>query len=71
MSSKVFCVCTIFLIWQFFLVADCKLFQMLLPISVEDVKREVKIMQALSGHENVVQFHEAFEDDDYIYIVME
>lgn len=45
--------------------------KMLLPISVEDVKREVKIMQALSGHENVVQFHEAFEDDDYIYIVME
>ncbi|KAJ0534772.1 putative non-specific serine/threonine protein kinase [Helianthus annuus] len=29
---------------------------------VEDVKREVNIMQALSGHENVVQFHNAYED---------
>ncbi|KAJ0575946.1 putative non-specific serine/threonine protein kinase [Helianthus annuus] len=30
--------------------------------AVEDVKREVNIMQALSGHENVVQFHNAYED---------
>ena len=44
---------------------------MLLPIAVEDVKREVKIMALLSGNENVVQFYEAFEDDDYVYIVME
>lgn len=45
--------------------------QMLLPIAVEDVKREVKILQALAGHENVVQFHNVFEDDSYVYIVME
>ncbi|KAH7365165.1 hypothetical protein KP509_18G012000 [Ceratopteris richardii] len=45
--------------------------KMLLPIAVEDVKREVKIMKALSGHENVVQFYDAFEDDDHVYIVME
>lgn len=45
--------------------------QMLRPIAVDDVRREVKIMYALSGHENVVQFHEAFEDDDFVYIVME
>ncbi|XP_031258709.1 calcium-dependent protein kinase 28-like [Pistacia vera] len=45
--------------------------KMVLPISVEDVKREVKILQALAGHENVVQFHNAFEDDSYVYIVME
>ncbi|KAJ7532153.1 hypothetical protein O6H91_14G074400 [Diphasiastrum complanatum] len=45
--------------------------KMVLPISIEDVKREVKIMRALSGHENVVQFHAVFEDDDYVYIVME
>lgn len=45
--------------------------QMLLPIAVEDVKREVKILQALKGHENVVHFHNAFEDDSYVYIVME
>ncbi|CAK9157009.1 unnamed protein product [Ilex paraguariensis] len=45
--------------------------KMVLPIAVEDVKREVKILQALNGHENVVQFCNAFEDDSYVYIVME
>ncbi|KVI08772.1 Calcium-binding EF-hand [Cynara cardunculus var. scolymus] len=45
--------------------------KMILPIAVEDVKREVKILQALSGHENVVQFHNAYEDASYVYIVME
>lgn len=44
---------------------------MILPAAVEDVKREVKILQALSGHENVVQFYNAFEDDSYVYIAME
>ncbi|XVE82484.1 hypothetical protein DITRI_Ditri16bG0008500 [Diplodiscus trichospermus] len=45
--------------------------KMVLPIAVEDVKREVKILEALKGHENVVQFYNAFEDDCYVYIVME
>lgn len=45
--------------------------KMTLPIAVEDVKREVKILKALAGHENVVQFYNAFEDDSYVYIVME
>lgn len=45
--------------------------QMVLPIAVEDVKREVQILKALSGHENVVQFYNAFDDEDYVYIVME
>ncbi|XP_021908328.1 calcium-dependent protein kinase 16 [Carica papaya] len=45
--------------------------KMVLPIAVEDVKREVKILQALTGHENVVQFYNAFEDENYVYIVME
>ncbi|KAI3725898.1 hypothetical protein L1987_65694 [Smallanthus sonchifolius] len=45
--------------------------KMILPIAVEDVKREVKILRALSGHENVVQFYNAFEDDSYVYIAME
>ncbi|XP_059640169.1 calcium-dependent protein kinase 28 [Cornus florida] len=45
--------------------------KMVLPIAVEDVKREVKILQALTGHENVVQFYNAFEDESYVYIVME
>ena len=44
---------------------------MVLPIAVEDVKREVEILKALDGHENVVQFHNAFDDDSYVYIVME
>ncbi|XP_078448303.1 calcium-dependent protein kinase 18-like [Wolffia australiana] len=39
--------------------------------AVEDVKREVKILQALTGHEHVVQFYNAFEDDAFVYIVME
>ncbi|CAA7399639.1 unnamed protein product [Spirodela intermedia] len=45
--------------------------KMLHSVAVEDVKKEVKILQALTGHENVVQFHNAFEDDSYVYIVME
>ena len=38
---------------------------------VEDVSREVKIMRALTGHKNLVQFYDAFEDDENVYIVME
>ncbi|KAJ6413243.1 hypothetical protein OIU84_006107 [Salix udensis] len=45
--------------------------KMILPIAVEDVKREVKILRELTGHENVVQFYNALEDDSYVYIVME
>ncbi|KAL5557559.1 hypothetical protein UlMin_039795 [Ulmus minor] len=45
--------------------------KMVLPIAVEDVKREVKILQELQGHENVVQFYNAFENDSNVYIVME
>ncbi|XP_051140816.1 calcium-dependent protein kinase 28-like isoform X1 [Andrographis paniculata] len=45
--------------------------KMALPIAVEDVKREVKILKALAGHVNIVQFYNAFEDDSYVYIVME
>ncbi|CAN0918690.1 Calcium-dependent protein kinase 16 [Linum grandiflorum] len=44
---------------------------MILPIAVEDVKREVKILRQLAGHENVVHFVNAFEDDSYVFIVME
>lgn len=40
-------------------------------IAIEDVRREVKILQALSGHKNLVQFHEAFEDNANVYIAME
>ncbi|XP_052193107.1 CDPK-related kinase 5 isoform X2 [Diospyros lotus] len=40
-------------------------------IAIEDVRREVKILQALKGHNNLVQFYDAFEDHDNVYIVME
>ncbi|CAK9219698.1 unnamed protein product [Sphagnum troendelagicum] len=45
--------------------------KMKLPVEVEDVKREVRILKTLSGHKNVVQFYAAFEDDFQVYIVME
>lgn len=45
--------------------------KMTTAIAVEDVRREVKILQSLTGHNNLVQFHDAFEDVDNVYIVME
>ncbi|XP_014491304.1 CDPK-related kinase 1 isoform X2 [Vigna radiata var. radiata] len=40
-------------------------------IAIEDVRREVKILRALTGHKNLVQFYDAYEDNDNVYIVME
>lgn len=40
-------------------------------IAIEDVRREVKILRALTGHTNLVQFHDAYEDKDNVYIIME
>lgn len=40
-------------------------------IAIEDVRREVKILRALAGHSNLVQFYDSFEDQDNVYIVME
>lgn len=40
-------------------------------IAIEDVRREVKILKALTGHKNLVQFYDAYEDHDNVYIVME
>lgn len=45
--------------------------KMTTAIAVEDVRREVKILKALTGHKNLVQFYDAFEDTDNVYIVME
>lgn len=45
--------------------------KMTTAISIEDVRREVKILKALSGHENLVKFYDAFEDAHNVYIVME
>uniref|UniRef100_A0A2P2MDY8 non-specific serine/threonine protein kinase n=3 Tax=Rhizophora mucronata TaxID=61149 RepID=A0A2P2MDY8_RHIMU len=45
--------------------------KMTTAIAIEDVRREVKILQALTGHKNLVQFYDAYEDEDNVYIVME
>ncbi|KAI4327477.1 hypothetical protein L6164_019932 [Bauhinia variegata] len=45
--------------------------KMTTAIAIEDVRREVKILRALTGHKNLVHFHDAYEDHDNVYIVME
>ncbi|KAL5567688.1 hypothetical protein UlMin_024263 [Ulmus minor] len=45
--------------------------KMTTAIGIEDVRREVKILKALSGHRNLVKFYDAFEDANNVYIVME
>lgn len=45
--------------------------QMTTAISIEDARREVKILRALTGHKNLVQFYDAYEDEDNVYVVME
>ncbi|KAG6495798.1 hypothetical protein ZIOFF_043626 [Zingiber officinale] len=41
------------------------------PISIEDVRREVKILKALSNHNNLVKFYDACEDALNVYVIME
>ncbi|KAG8649004.1 CDPK-related kinase 1 [Manihot esculenta] len=45
--------------------------KMTTAIAIEDVRREVQILRALSGHKNLVQFYDAYEDDENVYVVME
>ena len=45
--------------------------QMTTAIAIEDVSREVKILRDLTGHKNLVQFYESYEDEDNVYVVME
>ncbi|XP_016469604.1 CDPK-related kinase 5 isoform X2 [Nicotiana tabacum] len=45
--------------------------KMTTAISIEDVRREVKILRALTGHNNLIQFYDAFEDQDNVYVVMD
>jgi serine/threonine protein kinase len=45
--------------------------KMTTAISIEDVRREVKILKALSGHKHLVKFYDACEDVNNVYIVME
>ncbi|KAK1278756.1 CDPK-related kinase 1 [Acorus gramineus] len=45
--------------------------KMTTAIAVEDVRREVRILSTLTGHKHLVQFYDACEDEDNVYIVME
>ncbi|XP_060218337.1 CDPK-related kinase 3-like [Lycium barbarum] len=45
--------------------------KMTTAISIEDVRREVKILKALSGHKHLVKFYDACEDANNVYIAME
>ncbi|KAG6406549.1 hypothetical protein SASPL_134153 [Salvia splendens] len=45
--------------------------KMTTAVAIEDVRREVKILRALAGHPNLARFHDAFEDSENVYIVME
>ncbi|KAL1809904.1 hypothetical protein ACET3Z_026894 [Daucus carota] len=45
--------------------------KMTTPIAIRDVRREVKILRALTGHHNIVEFYEAYEDHTNVYVVME
>ncbi|XP_073024562.1 CDPK-related kinase 3-like [Primulina eburnea] len=45
--------------------------KMTTAISIEDVRREVKILKALSGHKHLVRYYDACEDANNVYIIME
>ncbi|XP_057721940.1 CDPK-related kinase 3-like [Arachis stenosperma] len=45
--------------------------KMTTAIAIEDVRREVKLLKALSGHKHLVKFYDAYEDANNVYIVME
>ncbi|KAM0032198.1 putative protein kinase CAMK-CDPK family [Helianthus debilis subsp. tardiflorus] len=45
--------------------------KMTTAIAIEDVRREVKILRALTGHNNLVKFYDAYEDHEKVYVVME
>ncbi|CAL9099301.1 unnamed protein product [Musa textilis] len=45
--------------------------KMTTAIAIEDVRREVRILSSLTGHKNLVQFYDAYEDEDNVYIMME
>ncbi|KAL6982150.1 Cyclin-dependent kinase 4, partial [Sarracenia purpurea var. burkii] len=52
-------------------IEQCSESKMTAAISIEDVRREVKILKALSGHKHLVRFYDACEDANNVYIVME
>ncbi|XP_021775027.1 CDPK-related kinase 4-like isoform X2 [Chenopodium quinoa] len=40
-------------------------------VAIEDVRREVKMLKALSGNPHMLKFYDAFEDANNVYLVME
>ncbi|XP_021775023.1 CDPK-related kinase 6-like isoform X1 [Chenopodium quinoa] len=40
-------------------------------VAIEDVRREVKMLKALSGNPHMLKFYDAFEDANTVYLVME
>ncbi|KAF8395726.1 hypothetical protein HHK36_019676 [Tetracentron sinense] len=55
----------------FVLIERVMFWQMTTTIAIEDARREVNMLRALTGHKNLVQFYDAYEDDDNVYMVME
>ncbi|KAL4577398.1 hypothetical protein LXL04_013507 [Taraxacum kok-saghyz] len=45
--------------------------KMTTAIAIDDVHREVTILKALSGHDHLIKFYDAYEDHDNVYLVME
>ncbi|KAG1327689.1 putative Calcium/calmodulin-dependent serine/threonine-protein kinase 1 [Cocos nucifera] len=45
--------------------------KMTTAVAIEDVRREVRILSSLTDHKNLVQFHDAYEDEDNVYVIME
>lgn len=45
--------------------------KMRLPEEIEDIRREVRILNLMKGHPNVVQLHDVYEDINSVYLIME
>lgn len=45
--------------------------KMTTAIAIEDVRREVRILSSMTCHKNLVQFYDAYEDEENVFIVME
>ncbi|CAJ1972582.1 unnamed protein product [Sphenostylis stenocarpa] len=45
--------------------------KLLSEVEIEDVRREVMILQHLSGQPNIVEFRGAYEDRQHVHLVME
>ena len=39
--------------------------------TIEDIKNEIRILKVLSGHQNILQYDEYYEDKKHFYIVTE